>query len=101
MECSNPEGLKIFAENSQWFNTITLEDILRYVPSGCYLFIQWIIPATKYKKGLESIKKEIANYYKVPTEEFQVAWNNYIYMKETFVAEKIVLDMILKLEVGG
>jgi len=97
MQCSNPEGSKIFAEHCQWFEIITLDNILRFMPSGGHLFIQWIIKDKDYKQSTEKVKKEIANYFNIPYEKFFENWNNYLYLEEKFVAEKIVLNIIIKM----
>lgn len=98
---SNPEGSKIFAENSQWFDLITFEDILRFMPSGEHLFIQWVYTRDMnyetYQIRLEMIKKDIANYYNIPYDQFQEKWNNYLYHDEKFAGQKMVMNAIIRM----
>jgi hypothetical protein len=96
---SNPEGLQVFTENSQWFNPITFEDILRFMPSGGLLFIQWLVDAKVYSpRKLEKIKKEISDYYNIPYEQFQENWNNHIYINEELLVnrDKMLLNTIIR-----
>lgn len=93
---SNPEGLQVFTENSQWFKPITFEDILRFMPSGGLLFIQCIIDADISEKKIEKRVKEISDYYSIPYEKFQENWNNHLYKNEELHRNKILLNAIIK-----